>query len=324
MDDTGWAVVEKLPLSNLERMYQTVVRTTVLLILASIALLFILYYFSSRTIAQPIRQLKHTMDQIKAGNLDARVDITTGDELGMLADGLNQMTEQLQQHIDKVYLSEIRQQEAELSALMTQIQPHYLYNTLDAIRMSSITHDDLDTARMLKSLSLQMRYLISDSRNLVTLKEELNSIRNYFIITQIKYEDQVQLEINADDNTLQCRIPRLSLQPIIENSVKYGIAPKGGGRIAIYAKEDQGNLLITILDDGVGMDPNMLDKANRILKGDLIQEKSGEEKYSIGLKNIEDRIKLQFGSLYGITIRSTPQLGTLVYVTLPMIDEEEV
>ena len=258
------------------------------------------------------------MDKIKAGKLETRVDIRSNDELGVLAEGLNNMTEQLQKHIEKVYISEIRQKEAQIKALTAQIQPHYLYNTLDAIRMSAITNDDHDTALMLESLSAQMRYLIGDARSLVTLKEELDSIRNYFIIIQIRYENAVQLEINGKNETLKCRIPRLTLQPIIENSVKYGISPRGEGSIAVYTEKKQEYLEITVLDDGVGMDGETLAYVNGVLKGTVIQERTEERRFSIGLKNIEDRIKLQFGDCYGIRLDSTPGLGTLVHVKLPV------
>lgn len=322
MNGTDWSVVEKLPFSNLERTYHSIIRSTVYLVLLSIALLAILYYFNSETTAKPIRILKDAMDEIKAGNLDTRASIKTNDELGVLADGLNNMTEQLQKHIEKVYISEIRQKEAQIKALTTQIQPHYLYNTLDAIRMSAITNDDHETASMLESLSAQMRYLIGDARSVVTLKEELDSIRNYFIIVQIRYENSVQLEINADNDTLRCRIPRLTLQPIIENSVKYGISPKGKGTIAVYTEKKQEYLEITVLDDGVGMDWDTLNCVNGVMRGLVTQEESEEKKFSIGLKNIEDRIRLQFGEEYGIDLDSTPGLGTIVRVRLPVFYEE--
>lgn len=318
MEHTGWRTVEKLPFSNLEKTYQSIIRSTIYLVLVSIGLLLVLYYFNSRTTAKPIRLLKAAMDKIKAGNLEIRVDIRSNDELGVLAEGLNNMTEQLQKHIEKVYISEIRQKEAQIKALTTQIQPHYLYNTLDAVRMSAITNDDHDTALMLESLSAQMRYLIGDTRSLVTLREELDSIRNYFIIIQIRYENAVELEIHADQETLTCRIPRLTLQPVIENSVKYGISPRGEGNIAVYTEKRQDYLEITVLDDGVGMDQETLDYVNGALKGTVAQEQTAERRFSIGLKNIEDRIRLHFGSSYGISLDSTPGLGTLVHVKLPL------
>lgn len=320
--ETQWVIVRKLPLSSLERMYDSIVKNTLLLILVSIFFMLLLYWYSSRTIGRPIRVLTRAMDEIKAGNLDTHVELVTNDEMELLAEGLNNMTEQLQRHIEKVYISEIRQKEAQFGSLLTQIQPHYLYNTLDAIRMSAIGNDDYVTASMLESLSGQMRYLISDSRNIVSLKEELDNVRNYFIIVNIRYEKAICLEIDAAEETLDCRIPRLTLQPLVENAVKYGVAPKGKGTVAVYTKIKQGYLDIVIIDDGVGMDQAALSRANAILHGMQEDSKNENKKFSIGLKNVQDRIKLQFGEAYGIEILSTQALGTYVHCRLPVLHEE--
>lgn len=319
IEGTEWVIVEKIPLSDFERLYRTIVRSTLWVILLSIFLLLILYYYNSKTIEKPIRMLKNAMDKIKAGNLNTRVELTTNDELGVLADGLNSMTEQLRRHIEKVYIAEIKQKEAHIGALMAQIQPHYLYNTLDVIRMSAISNDDLVTARMLESLSGQMRYLISDNRSMVDLQEEIDSIRNYFIIVSIRYENTVHLEIDVERELLQCKIPRLTLQPIVENSVKYGISPNGRGTIAIYAKKIRNSLELSVLDDGVGMDKGTLEHTNKVLQGVIRRKESETKKFSIGLKNVEDRIKLHFGEAYGIELLSTPGMGTCVQCHLPVI-----
>lgn len=318
MKSAPWAVVEVLPFSNLERTYNSMIKNTSYLVLVSILLLTLLYQFYAKTTGRPIRILKNAMDEIKAGNLQIRVDLRTNDELGIMGNGLNSMAEQLQKHIETVYVSEIRQKEAQISALMAQIQPHYLYNTLDTIRMSAIINDDRDTAIMLESLSAQMRYLISDTRSLVSLKEELDSIQDYFNLIRIRYENSVRLEINASSESLKCKLPRLTLQPIIENSVKYGISPKGEGTIAVYSEVKQDVLEITVIDDGAGMDEGALAYVNAILRGDIIPTKQREDKSSIGLRNIEERIKLQFGENYGIDLSSTPGIGTLVRCRIPV------
>lgn len=317
--DAGWAVVKKVPLSSLERLYSTIIKSTILLVSVSIFLTLILYWYNSRTVAQPIRTLTKAMDEIKGGNLDTYVNISSHDEMELLANGLNSMTEQLKRHIEKVYISEIRQKEAQFGTLLMQIQPHYLYNTLDSIRMSAIAHDDFVTATMLESLSGQMRYLIGDGRTVVNLKEELDNVKNYFVIVGIRYENEISLEIDADKEVLNCKIPRLTLQPLAENAVKYGVAPRGKGIVAIYAKIKQECLDIAVIDDGVGMDEATLARANAILHGTEERCAGENKKFSIGLKNVEDRIKLQFGDKYGIEIVSTQSVGTYVHCKLPVI-----
>lgn len=322
IEGTPWSVFVKLPFTVFEKLYYSLIKSAAGLFLISVLLLAVLYYYNSKTISRPIRTLKAGMDQIKAGDLSTRVNVNSKDELGILADGLNNMTEQLQKHIEKVYLSEIRQKEAQLKALTTQIQPHYLYNTLDAIRMSAVMNDDENTALMLESLSHQMRYLLGDNKKLVSLKEELDSINNYFVIVRLRYENQIGLEIAVDDDTLPCMIPRLTLQPLIENSVKYGVIPKEGGTIAIYARRAEGDLELTVIDDGAGMDEETLLHVRNVISGAEKQKETEEKKFSIGLKNVEDRIQLQFGGEYGITIDSTPGLGTLVRCRVPVITGE--
>lgn len=322
LEDAPWSVVEFLPFSNLERIYYSVIRNSVWIVLTSMILLYVLYVFYSNTTGKPLRLLKQAMDEIKAGNLETRVDIQSNDELGVLGDGLNGMAEQLQKHIEKVYVSEIRQKEAQLNALAAQIQPHYLYNTLDSIRMSAITNDDQDTALMLESLSAQMRYLSSDNRSLVSLKEELDNLQDYFNIIRIRYENAVQLEMNVGDDTLMCRMPRLTLQPLVENSVKHGIAPKGEGLVAVYAERKQDSLEVMVIDDGVGMDGKALEEINGVLDGKPARQGKWEKSTGIGLKNIEERIKLQFGEGYGLCLSSKEGLGTVVRCRLPIYDQE--
>ena len=204
---TDWLVTEEIPAFNLENSYQEIQTNILIIIGFSVILLMIIYFFYSKMMNKPIRTLKDAMEQIQDGNLDTRVTIKSNDEVGFLAKGLNQMTENLQNHIQQVYIAEIRQRDAEIEALKTQIQPHYLYNTLDVIRMTAITNDDNVTAEMIDSLSGQLKYLIGNARDMVTLQAEIDSIRNYFKIIRIRYENRFELEINIEENLLGLEAP---------------------------------------------------------------------------------------------------------------------
>ncbi len=207
---TDWLVTEEIPAFNLENSYQEIQTNILIIIGFSVILLMIIYFFYSKMMNKPIRTLKDAMEQIQDGNLDTRVTIKSNDEVGFLAKGLNQMTENLQNHIQQVYIAEIRQRDAEIEALKTQIQPHYLYNTLDVIRMTAITNDDNVTAEMIDSLSGQLKYLIGNARDMVTLQAEIDSIRNYFKIIRIRYENRFELEINIEENLLGLEVPSSS------------------------------------------------------------------------------------------------------------------
>lgn len=321
---TDWLVAEEIPAFNLENSYQEIQTNILIIIGFSVILLMIIYFFYSKMMNKPIRTLKDAMEQIQDGNLDTRVTIKSNDEVGFLAKGLNQMTENLQNHIQQVYIAEIRQRDAEIEALKTQIQPHYLYNTLDVIRMTAITNDDNVTAEMIDSLSGQLKYLIGNARDMVTLQAEIDSIRNYFKIIRIRYENRFELEINIEENLLGLEVPQLIIQPVVENAVKYGLKPKSGtGVIAVNAREEDGCLEITVMDNGVGMEPERLQTVQERLESPETVKHPKSKRASLGLKNVYDRIKLMFGDTYGLEISSFENIGTMVKYRLPIIDGTE-
>lgn len=236
---------------------------------------------------------------------------------------MNNMTEKLQGHIKKVYIAEIRQREAEIEALKTQIQPHYLYNTLDVIRMIAITNDDKETAEMIDGLSGQLKYLMGSARDMVALKDEIESVRNYFKIIHIRYENRFSLEIDMEDKLLDLKVPQLILQPVVENAVKYGLRPKEGeGVVAIRGKIENGQLEISVMDNGVGMTPQRLSYVRELLGSEETVNHPKSKRASIGLKNVYDRIKLIFGEEYHIEISSFLDIGTIVKYKLPVVKHE--
>jgi len=321
---TDWLVAEEIPAFNLENSYQEIQTNILIIIGFSVILLMIIYFFYSKMMNKPIRTLKDAMEQIQDGNLNTRVTIKSNDEVGFLAKGLNQMTENLQNHIQQVYIAEIRQRDAEIEALKTQIQPHYLYNTLDVIRMTAITNDDNVTAEMIDSLSGQLKYLIGNARDMVTLQAEIDSIRNYFKIIRNRYENRFELEINIEENLLGLEVPQLIIQPVVENAVKYGLKPKSGtGVIAVNAREEDGCLEITVMDNGVGMEPERLKTVQERLESPETVKHPKSKRASLGLKNVYDRIKLMFGDTYGLEISSFENIGTMVKYRLPIIDGTE-
>ena len=322
--DTHWKVIQRIPVFNLENSYEKIRNTTLLIIGCGSVFLILVYYFYSKKSSQPIRSLKEAMESVQQGNLDTRVEIRSNDEIGYLAQGLNNMTEKLQGHIKKVYIAEIRQREAEIEALKTQIQPHYLYNTLDVIRMTAITHDDEETAEMIDGLSGQLKYLMGRARDMVTLKDEIDSVKNYFKIIHIRYENRFSLEIDLEDGLLDLKVPQLILQPVVENAVKYGLRPKEGeGVVAIRGKIEEGLLEITVMDNGVGMTPQRLKYVRELLGSKETVEHPRSKRASIGLKNVYDRIKLIFGEEYKIEISSFEGIGTIVKYRLPVVETGE-
>lgn len=321
---TDWLVVQKIPSANMESSFQRIRNLTLLVMGISVAFLIFVYYEYSKKTNRPIKDLKNAMESIQKGNLDTRVQIQSNDEIGFLAKGLNSMTEKLQSHIKKVYIAEIRQKEAEIEALKTQIQPHYLYNTLDVIRMKAIMNDDQETAQMIDGLSGQLKYLIGGAKDMVTLQAEIDSVRNYFKIIQIRYENRFSLEIDMERELLDFCVPQLILQPVVENAVKHGLKPKSGeGVVAIQGKVENNTLEITVMDNGIGMDAERLEYVKTLLENEETVNHPKSKRASIGIKNVYDRIKLIFGEEYDISISSFQGIGTIVKYRLPIIETEE-
>ncbi|MFD2328027.1 sensor histidine kinase [Cohnella sp. GCM10020058] len=268
----------------------------------------------SRRLSDPIRSVIRQMIKVESGNLDIAPLQGGLDEVGRLSHGLNRMVDRLRTFIDEAYVAEIKQKQTELNALKSQIRPHYLYNTLEVIRMNAVASDAAEVGDMIRSLSRQLQYVIDYGEDSVSIRRELDHLRNYFDIIKIRYESRIELSCDiAPDVDLEWPIPKLSLQPIVENAVQHGLLPNGGKgtvRVTIEAEEDR--LVVIVYDDGVGIEPSVL--------ADLLARLNEPEpaSRSIGLKNVQDRIRAMYGANYGISISSRPGIGTSVQMIFPM------
>lgn len=261
------------------------------------------------------------MNEIQSGNLKARVETGRMDEIGSLAAGLNRMAGELDEYIQRVYVSELRQRETELDMLKTQIQPHYLYNTLEVIRMHAVTNDDPETAEMVESLSRQLRYLIGKTGDLVTLHQEAGNITEYFRLLKIRYEGRFSLETDIPEEAEDLYIMKLSLQPVVENAVKHGLIPKSGeGIVQISASVQENFLEVTVMDDGVGMDEDTLRNLQQSLDSDE-DPRYSDGRTHIGIRNTAERLRKSYGEEYGIRITGVRGFGTVVSLRYPLIRE---
>lgn len=313
----GWVSILRVHKGDiLENVEQTRQYILITLLLSSVFLLF-LYFLMSKRISIPIRNLKNGMEKIQKGNLAVRVPVTSRDEVGVLAEGLNQMASQLEEYIDRVYVAEIKQREAELNALKSQIRPHYLYNTLDVIRMTAVKNDDSQAAEMIESLARQLRYLIGEKNDSVSLERELDNIRDYFKLIRIKFENRLEIKISVSDKLKTVRVPKLVLQPVVENSVKHGLRQKeGNGNVWITANLQKEILVLTVMDDGCGMEPDTLARLQEKLVAGA-DKRETLENGGIGLLNVQERIWKKYGEPYGLEIQSTLGMGTIVMIKVP-------
>jgi len=210
-------------------------------------------------------------------------------------------------------------------ALQNQINPHFLYNTLEGIRSEALTAGLPAVAEMTEALSTFFRYTISNMDNLVTVEDELGNIETYFLIQQYRFGKRLQLRIEIDEEDrpeiLAYRLPKLILQPVVENSILHGLECKiGEGTLLVRLETTPSRLLITVSDDGVGMQPPQLEELNRNLAiRSLTHVRGSRHRGGIAIVNVNNRIKLLFGEQYGVTINSTPGVGTDVDLVLPRI-----
>ena len=293
-------------------------------IIAAIVLLFAgSFYFSDR-LTKPMQRLVAEMKKVGKGNFDIELPVQSSDEIGELAESFNEMSRELKKYIDQSYLAQIRQNEAELTALKSQIYPHFLYNTLEIIRMTALEDEEKSKVpEMIEALSQQIHYIIGPMQDLVPLEQEIDIVRKYVYLLNCRINGKVKLMVNAK-GTSMIQVPKLILQPLVENAYVHGIKPKqGSGSIMIEAHRKEDNLEITVMDNGVGMDQDSIDKILRLLEGDAPGIKNQYNWQSIGLKNVHDRIRYLYGENHGIQITSTIGVGTMISVTLPWNVTEE-
>ncbi len=210
-----------------------------------------------------------------------------------------------------------------LYALKMQIQPHYLYNTLDVIRMTALDQDDYRTAELLENMAKQLRYVMGEQTDRVYLKDEIDSIREYFVLMRARYEGWISLMVYLADEDGELLVPKMILQPVVENAIRHGLREKEGpGAVAVRANRKEDYLEIVVMDDGVGMDEERAAGMQAYLEHSHAGKGEPNELVSVGTKNVYDRIKLNCGAEYGFVIQSARGMGTIVTYRLPIWEEE--
>ncbi len=243
---------------------------------------------------------------------------------------MKRQVEEIEKILHSPKLMDLNKRQAQYLALQNQINPHFLYNTLESIRGEALIAGLDGVADMTEALAKFFRYTITNIENLVTVQDELDNCETYFLIQKYRFGDRLQLHIDYDvedwEDIMSCKIPKLTLQPILENSIIHGTELKvGTGNLRIQFGRTQDRLLIRISDDGVGMDEETLTKLNRKLGRDGDELIRGEERRGgIALANVNSRIHLIFGEEYGLHVYSVPQKGTDVEITIPFQRDEDV
>lgn len=313
----GFTVLSMVPKEELAKTYQGL-RSTILTI-SSICILFAILIpalfignFAKRTNA-----IIRFTRRVRNGDFSARIADVREDELGQISKSFNDMLDELNLYIDRVFKAEIKQQQTELVALQARINPHFLYNTLEAIRMRAISQGARDVGEMIYSLSALFKSMVQQKKN-YTLKDELEACRLYLELFRIRYKDRFSYEIQADPALYGKAFVRLSLQPIVENYIVHGIqTDRLDNRVTIEVREDGDTLKAVVNDNGKGIEPDRLAEIRREL------ERKEETGHMFGLRSVHTRLRFLYGSAYGIEIDSLPGAGTTITIRYPNREEME-
>lgn len=297
-------------------------RFAYIIIVSAVLISIVLLIIFIRTFNKRIITLKDTMSMVAGGNFDIAPSIKGNDELSDVYQHLVETTHSLENlmeenynHIVKEKNWQLQLKDSQFKMLASQINPHFLYNTLEMIRMKALKNKDKEVADIITLLSRLMRKSLEGKQEDSSLSEELQFIDMYLQIQKLRFGDQIDYEINNQTDTDYKIIP-LIIQPIVENSFIHGIEPKlGKGLISITVKERKGDLAITVKDNGIGMEKEQLDTIRKLLG-------STEESSHIGINNVHQRIRFFYGEEYGLEIESLEGEGTLVHIRIPKIQKQ--
>ncbi|WP_449602213.1 cache domain-containing sensor histidine kinase [Paenibacillus sp. Marseille-Q9583] len=319
---SGWWVLSITP--NRDLNVELVEMKRYLFIVFSILVLVstLIASIVSRTISLPLKKVIREMKQVEIGNFRGMVNVSSYQEINILVASFNRMVRRIEELIERVKLSSVSEKNAELHALQSQVNPHFLYNTLDMIYWMLDEEGNEQLGELVLSLSSMFRYSSHWEVDVeVTLREELEQIGHYLNIISIRLEGRLRIEINIDERWLEVRLPKMTVQPVIENAVKHGLESLDRqGILKVSILEETGVLNIVVQDNGKGMDAEKLKALVESLDRPTTKENG---KMGIGLQNLHRRLQHMFGESYGLVIRSLPGEGTEVAIMLPIPQEGE-
>lgn len=311
-EKTNWTVVGVANINELvKNRKQTQMAYTVTGIILLLLALTIAYIFSSK-ITNPITELRKSMKKVEKGDFtNVRLIVKKNNEIGMLRQSFNIMTEELQNLMEDKVNDQKLKYKLELKALHAQINPHFLYNTLDSIVWMAEMADNSEVVIMTSALAKLLRQSINNEEETVTIRQEIEYVKSYLTIQKMRYKEQLSYDIQVEEAIYSIRIVKLILQPLVENAIYHGIKYRDTmGKIIIRGYEKENNIIIQIIDDGIGMDSYTLAR--------IFQKKERKEKTNgVGVENVNKRIKLYYGEGYGLQYESQKNKGTTVSIIIP-------
>ena len=318
VNDTGWRLISCVP----DRSFRALKNIRdflplLMIVIISWAGLLILSASYSAGIVRKIRKISAHVSRIQTENdVQMLTPFKYQDEFQALADSYNHMAETLKENLEREYLLGVSKRNSDLKALQAQINPHFLYNTLELIDYYAYENQPETVETIVKSLASFYKLSLNNGSDLYSLWKEIQLITSYIKIQNIRWESSIELETDIPDDLKQCQIPPFTLQPLVENSVLHGIRgnEKHKGRITIHARKEDNTVMITISDDGIGMKPELVNELNREME--LISEDTVSGSH-YGIQNSNQRLKIIFGPQYGMYVSSKENEGTEVSIIIP-------
>lgn len=317
---SDWKIFHSIVLSDLTKEADTVRNGTIIVFILVVLLSIAISILLAWNVSNPLNKLAKLMKQVEKGNFNVDLLIDSKDEVGILAKSFNSMIQEINQLIKKNYQIELRQKDAELYALQSQINPHFMYNTLETIGYAVEEEETDEVVKMVTLLGRMLRYSLNNKDRVVPISLEVMHMNDYLTIQKFRFEDRIHFEIHEEIDTNLYYAPKFILQPIIENAIKYGLEQYDTCVIEIFIRKTANNeMMLKVKDNGPGIEHKVLEK----LKESLSQDPMAGRNSSFGLINVHARIAMIFGKPYGLEIKSKVREGTEVIVKIPMLTGDE-
>jgi two-component system sensor histidine kinase YesM len=315
----GWYLSYRISYQELIEPIKGVFRLTLIILLFVSVLIIFVFFFISKKIIVPLNLLRVQMEKAAQGDFTTRLNITTNDrDIDELRNSFNKMVYDLENLMKQKEEEHKNYLQAHFRMLQQQINPHFLYNTLDTIVWMSLEKRYDDVIELVESLSTFFRLTLSRGEEMISIPDNILCLESYLSVQKIRYADSLQYNIDISDELKKARILKLILQPIVENALYHGIREKGAGTITISGIQKRDTILFTIHDDGVGMDEGRLKYLIDSLNNPLLKEEDvHSESKGFGLSNVQSRIKLFYGADYGLSIMSEKDKGCTVRIRIP-------
>jgi len=316
VSNSDWRLIMTIPYKEILDLSVKTRNRMIVILLAVLPLILMISFFAASTSTKRIRKLIPHMRNVGKGDFNVSILPSNNDEIGVLTRNFNQMLTKMALLLEDTYKLGNANKDLELKALQAQINPHFLYNSLDLVNCISIKHNIPEIGQMVEALAKFYKLSLSKGEDIVSIQNELEHVMCYVQVQNMRFDHKIQFEINVPDHLQQFSIPKIILQPLVENSIFHGIFQKEDecGTIQILGYTDAKTITLEVRDDGVGIPETELPV--------ILSDKNSNEAHGYGIKNVNERLKINYGNEYGLEYHSTQNIGTTVCIRIPAIEYE--